>query len=653
MVRVGGAIQGEEMRTMHSPFAAVRTLLLLLAVALAVMPRAAVGQMDARARCNNSTIPADESIAGCNEAIRANPKDAALWYNRGISWANKRDYDRALADYTEAIRLNPNYVNAYNNRGNVWRNKNEYDRAIADYTEAIKRDPRDAVTYNNRGNAWDDKGEYDLAIADYNEAIRLDPKYVSAYNNRGATWRNKRDYERAIADFNAAIRLDPNSAKAYNNRGNAWDDKGNYDRAIADYSEAIRLEPKNVGAMCNRGMSWINKGDYDRAVSDLTEAIRLDPRYARAYNNRGVAWKNKGDYDRAIADYTEAIRLNPRYTHAYNNRGNAWDKKSDRDRAIADYTEAISVDPKYGPAYFNRGLMFERKNELQRALSDFQRFAELVPSDPDGPKAAARVTAALRQQAGQPRVQPAPPVAAGPPTAAPADRRVALVIGNSNYQYAATLNNPANDARALAEALRNAGFQSVTEKSDLSREQTIAALREFANVADTADWAVVYYSGHGVEFGGINYLVPIDARLKFDRDIDLESVDVGKVLSAIEGARKLRLVILDACRDNPFLSQMRRTMAGRSLGRGLASMEPEAGTLIVYSAKHGEIALDGDSANSPFVIALIRRLPTPNLEIRRLFDLVRDDVMDATRKRQQPFSYGSLSGSEDYFFVTK
>jgi uncharacterized caspase-like protein len=128
---------------------------------------------------------------------------------------------------------------------------------------------------------------------------------------------------------------------------------------------------------------------------------------------------------------------------------------------------------------------------------------------------------------------------------------------------------------------------------------------------------------------------------------------VDKVLSSIQGAKRLRLVILDACRDNPFASQMKRTMAAKSagIGIGLARMEPEAGTLIAYAAKHGEFALDGTGQNSPFVQALTRRIhEKPSQEIRRLFDLVRDDVMESTRRQQQPFTYGSLSGREDFFF---
>jgi uncharacterized caspase-like protein len=240
----------------------------------------------------------------------------------------------------------------------------------------------------------------------------------------------------------------------------------------------------------------------------------------------------------------------------------------------------------------------------------------------------------------------------GQQNAVPLGRRVALVIGNGRYDHVATLPHAINDAEALARALETTGFQSVTLRENLTRDQMLSALTEFAKVADTADWAAVYYSGHGIESRGINYMVPVDAQLRVDRDVDLEAVDVGKILSAIDGARRLRLVILDACRDNPFLEQMKRTYATRSITRGLARVEPEAGVLIVYAAKHGEVALDGIGQNSPFATALLNRMQTPNLELRRLFDLVRDDVMATTNRRQQPFSYGSLSGSEEFFFET-
>ena len=156
-----------------------------------------------------------------------------------------------------------------------------------------------------------------------------------------------------------------------------------------------------------------------------------------------------------------------------------------------------------------------------------------------------------------------------------------------------------------------------------------------------------------MEVGGINYLIPTDAKIAADRDIGFEAVPLEQVLNAAERAKKLRLVILDACRDNPFANQMKRTLtvASRSVSRGLAAVEPEAGTLVVYAAKDGETALDGDGINSPFASAFVKNLPTPGLEVRRLFDFVRDDVMEATGRKQKPFSYGSISGRQDFYFV--
>ena len=238
-----------------------------------------------------------------------------------------------------------------------------------------------------------------------------------------------------------------------------------------------------------------------------------------------------------------------------------------------------------------------------------------------------------------------------PPLGVIRSRRVALVVGNSAYTGVPPLANPRRDAEAIASSLRRAGFQAVTLELNLGKEKLVSALRSFSRAAETADWAVVYFAGHGIEMGGINYLIPVDAKLESDRDVEFEAVPLNQVLNAVEGAKKLRLVMLDACRDNPFASQMRRTVATRSIGRGLASIEPEAGTLVVYAAKHGETALDGAGANSPFAAAFVKNIVTPGLEVRRLFDYVRDDVMEATNRRQQPFSYGSVPGRQDFFFV--
>jgi uncharacterized caspase-like protein len=228
-----------------------------------------------------------------------------------------------------------------------------------------------------------------------------------------------------------------------------------------------------------------------------------------------------------------------------------------------------------------------------------------------------------------------------------AEKRVALVLGNSAYQNVARLANPVNDGMVIAATLKNAGFDVVEERPDLSAAETRRALRDFADRARDADIAVVYYAGHGIEVDGTNYLIPVDAKLERDTDVYDEAFSLDRVLLAIEPAKQLRLVILDACRDNPFAKNMKRTVASRAIGQGLAKIEPTSpNMLIAYSAKAGSTALDGDSKNSPFTMALAKHLTTPGLDVRRAFGFVRDEVLKTTSYRQEPFVYGSLGGED-------
>jgi uncharacterized caspase-like protein len=228
-----------------------------------------------------------------------------------------------------------------------------------------------------------------------------------------------------------------------------------------------------------------------------------------------------------------------------------------------------------------------------------------------------------------------------------AEKRVALVLGNSAYQNVAQLPNPVNDGAVIAAKLKEAGFDVVDSRHDLPAAETRRALRDFADRSRDADIAVVYYAGHGMEVDGTNYLIPVDAKLERDTDVYDEAFSLDRVLLAIEPAKRLRLVILDACRDNPFTKSMKRTLASRAISQGLAKIEPTSpNMLIAYSAKAGSTAADGDGKNSPFTVALSKYLTTPGLDVRRAFGFVRDDVLKNTSNRQEPFVYGSLGGED-------
>jgi hypothetical protein len=229
---------------------------------------------------------------------------------------------------------------------------------------------------------------------------------------------------------------------------------------------------------------------------------------------------------------------------------------------------------------------------------------------------------------------------------AAAEKRVALVIGNGKYENASRLTNPANDAKAMADLFRNAGFEVVEAKTDLGNLEFKRVAREFTATARDADIAVMYFAGHGIEVNGTNYLLPVDAKLATDFDVEDEALSLDRLVRALEPAKRLRLIILDACRDNPFVRNMQRGVASRQVTSGLAKVEPTTSdTLIAFAAKAGSTAEDGRGTNSPFTAALVKNLAVPGRDIRIALGYVRDEVVKATGNKQEPFVYGSLGGA--------
>jgi hypothetical protein len=227
-----------------------------------------------------------------------------------------------------------------------------------------------------------------------------------------------------------------------------------------------------------------------------------------------------------------------------------------------------------------------------------------------------------------------------------ADRRVALVIGNSTYKNASSLANTINDSAAIATLFKSVGFEVVISRTELGVVDFKRAVREFLLTAENADIAVVYYAGHGVEIDGTNYLVPVDAKLGRDYDVDDEAVALDRIIWALQSVKRLRLILLDACRDNPFPGKLRSAGIRSTMKGGLAKIEDvSADTLVAYAAKAGSVSYDGDGVNSPYAAALIRHLAEPGLDIRIALGRVRDEVISMTGGRQEPFIYGSLGGA--------
>ncbi|MBK1662149.1 caspase family protein, partial [Paracraurococcus ruber] len=237
--------------------------------------------------------------------------------------------------------------------------------------------------------------------------------------------------------------------------------------------------------------------------------------------------------------------------------------------------------------------------------------------------------------------------------APPPEKRVALVIGIGAYQSAPQLTNPVNDARAIGESLRRLGFE-VDEVYDADTRRLTRAVREFGIKAQRADAAVVYYAGHGVQVGRENYLLPADARLERERDLLYEAMPLELLLGEASQARKIGIVLLDACRNNPFVDKMSRamTVAGRgSSAPGLARVDNvPRNTMVVLATKADQIAEDGSGDNSPFAAALLAHFQVPGLELSLFFRSVRDTVLRSTGNRQEPFIFSSLGAEPFYFY---
>jgi tetratricopeptide (TPR) repeat protein len=573
----------------------------LLSIGLSVIATSAWA--DDVETCRDNKAEAAARLTACtavtaDDKVTGKPKAFANWY-LGDSLLKKRDYEGALAVLNKALEL----------------------------------DPDNATVLNSRGLAYFNKGDEDRAMADYDLALQKRPNFPAPYNNRGLIFLRRGELQRAYDEFNIALSLNSGNNRYVNllNLGRVQTLRKQYESALTYFAEGKPLNPEGWQIPGYRCITYTEMGRLDEALADCNEVLAQHPKFAGPLARRGNLYRVKGDLDAALRDYNDALKLSPNFVNAYVGRGQVFEARKDLVAARADYRSAGAALTKVD----------EYETTLARRFAK-ERLAALVAADPS-----------LRSQSMEPVAPPAGKVTSPAAPAASTPRKVALIIGNGAYRNVQKLDNPPRDAKLIADTLRGLGFQTVTLAPDVTRDQFFAALRDFSREAEKADWAVVYYAGHGMEIGGVNYLIPTDARLAADRDAESQAVALEQVIAAVSGAHKLRLVILDACRDNPFEKNMQHTIALKLVGKGLSNIEPEAGFMVVYAAKHGETALDGDSTNSPFAMALAREIRVPKVEVRRLFDIVRDDVWKATNRQQQPFTYGSLPGREDFYFVAE
>jgi hypothetical protein len=234
---------------------------------------------------------------------------------------------------------------------------------------------------------------------------------------------------------------------------------------------------------------------------------------------------------------------------------------------------------------------------------------------------------------------------------ATAQKRVALIIGNSAYVNASALANPVNDASDMAAALGDLQFDVILGL-DLDKRGFDTKVRDFSRALVDAETGVFFYAGHGLQVAGRNYLLPVEAQLQSERDLDFEAVSLEFILKQMELERdgKINIVFLDACRDNPLSRNLARSMGTRSasIGRGLAQVQTGVGTFISYSTQPGNVALDGNGRNSPFTAALTKSIREPGRNLNAVMIEVRKEVLASTGGKQVPWDHSSLTG--DFYF---
>jgi Flp pilus assembly protein TadD len=628
----------------------------------------------------------NEALPVYRELISQAPANADAHYTLGIVYERLGQDKAAVDSYREAIRLKPDYVDAHIGLAVAYARTGQDELAIAAYREIIRLRPNDAGAYYNTGVAFGKIGQDAQAIAAYREAVRLKPDYAEAYYGLGLAHERMGQDEPAIASYREVIRLRPNDAEAHNSLALAYERIRQDAQAIAAYREVIRLRPNDAETYANLGVVYERMGQHDQAAAAYRELVRLKPTEATASYNLAVAYSRAGQHAQAIAAYREAIRLKPENAEAYSGLAATYQAKGEQQEALSALEKYRSLKPGEGleqvvliPGVIERrgpgGKPVAPTPQLQAEPTPPPQGKSLPESQPEQmpqlhaesvarppvestpeprvertpePRAESMPPSPSASPPRSPAESTPPPVAERtptppkPPVPQPAQRRTALVIGNAGYR-SAPLRNPVNDAAAMAASLQQLGF-AVTELRDVNHQRMEEAVAQFHRQLRGGGVGLFYFSGHGAQANGQNYLIPVDTQMETEADIKYHGIQADWVVESMKDAdNELNIVILDACRDNPFIR------SSRSAQQGLAPMQSATGVLIAYATAPGAKAEDGSDRNGTYTKYLLHFMQVPDLGVEQVFKQVREAVARDTKMKQIPWVSTSILG--DFYFI--
>lgn len=441
-------------------------------------------------------------------------------------------------------------------------------------------------------------------------------------------------------------------------RGWAHTQKQDYQAALADLDMSIVLDDRQFGSRGSRAGVHRALGALDHALIDIDACIKLAPRFAPARTVRGDILRDQGNTEAALREYDAALKLDPTELSALTGRSITYRMMGRVKEAQAELMRALALDNRVAEIYVAQGQLAESNHDLAKAREAYTRALEQPKSIRFTNKPGSPIFDATRQQkiatARLAVLNNEQQDIASSPAAPPAPmQKLALVMGNGAYDVASKLPNPPRDARLIAQELRSIGFDT-TEGIDMTSDAMRRAVKEFLAKAPHAKVTLIFFAGHGMQIDGKNYLVPIDAQLTSGKNITDELIDLDFIMAGLDDKLRANVIVLDACRDNPFASRTPvDSVASRSvtIRSGLAPQAGlssggtlGAGTLIAFATAPGQVAYDGEGASSPFTTALARHIITPGLEAQQMLTRVRSEVVASTRGRQVPWSNSSLLG---------
>jgi tetratricopeptide (TPR) repeat protein len=643
------------------------------------------------------------ALGGCSGVNISGGQGSQELAVQGKQWLDQQRYDEAIAAYREAVQNDPGYATAQYGLGVAYSRTGADAQATAAYREAIRLQPDNVDAYYGLGVASERQGRDDEAIAAYREVIRRRPEDSMAHYGLGAASARQGRDEEAIGALREAIRLNPGLADAFFQLGMLYARLRQDEQAMASYREAIRLRPGHADAYYGLGLIYTKQRQDDQALEAYRQALQLNPNLAEAFAGLGVLHVRARQDDQALEVYRRALRLNPNLPSAHYGMWGLFKLKGDASEAQRAWQAYQALVPDAGPepdAHFAQTEMPEppAPTAVQVAAArpsadpppvqppppippstppppaparvSTERSAEATPKPapvvslpeaPAAPQPAPMVVPPEPPAAPVPAVSPTPlplPPASPPPAVTPAprapvtavtalstsERRTALVIGNDAYRTD-PLRNAVNDATDMARGLRQLGFE-VMELHDAEHQRMEEGVEQFTRQLGRGGVGVFYYSGHGVQVSGLNYLVPVDARISRESDIKYQSVQVDWVLDRMRDAgNEVNIIILDACRNNPY------ARSGRNAQPGLAMMQAVSGSLIGYATSPGTTAEDGPGRNGTYTKHLLHFMQVSSLSAEQMFKEVRVAVAQETGKKQIPWVSTSILG--DFYFAGK